>query len=107
MAQTAAQVDDDYLRTGHRPGRDPEQPRNSTVCFMVSEHEKAMIDALGLCTNLRRSAILTQIVTMFVACAVSAEHYDRGRKDLTAFLKECREAAQSRPEIIKEFTKQS
>lgn len=89
--------------TGHRPGRDPEDPRNSTVCFVVSEHEKAMIDALGYCTNLRRSAILTRIVTTFLEGAMAGERYEEARKQLMAFLKECREAVEKRPEWIKQM----
>jgi hypothetical protein len=94
-------IEEDHPRTGHRPGRDPEEPRNSTVCFTVSESEKAMIDALGICTNLRRSAILTRIVTTFVAGAVAGKHYEPARRDLLAFLKKCREAVGAKPQWLK------
>lgn len=92
---------DEGQRTGHRPGRDPDEPRNSTVCFTVSETEKAMIDTLGFCTNLRRSAILTRIVTTFLSGAMAGEEYERARRDLLAFFKECREAVESKPNLVK------
>ena len=88
MTQTIDRVDQGETRTGHRPGRNPEDPRNSTVCFMVSETEKTMIDALGYCTNLRRSAILTRIATTFLNGALYPENYETSKRDLLGFLKE-------------------
>jgi hypothetical protein len=78
-------------RTGHRPGRNPDEPRNSTVCFMVTEHEKATIDALSHCIHLRRSAILTEIVTRFLVAAQSPIRSGAKRTALFDFLEECQE----------------
>ena len=89
-------------RTGHRPGRNPDDPRNSTVCFMVSEHEKAVIDSVGLCTNLRRSAILTRIVTTFLE-GVAGDDPELSRKELNAFLRKCREAVAEKPELVAQY----
>lgn len=102
MTATSAPTETEVSpRTGHRPGRDPDDPRNTTVCFMVSETERDMIDALGFCTNRRRSAILTQIVTTFIDGAKSGEGYIQARKDLLAFLKECRDAVEAKPDLVK------
>ena len=101
MTQTADRVHVGEIRTGHRPGRNPDDPRNSTVCFMVSETEKTMIDAVGYCTNLRRSAILTRIATTFLNGAMYPEKYEDSKKDLLAFLKACRKAVEEKPELVK------
>ncbi|MDD3181118.1 MAG: hypothetical protein PHQ04_12370 [Opitutaceae bacterium] len=90
-------------RTGHRPGRDPEEPRNSTVCFMVSESEKELIDILGMCMNLRRSAILTHIVTAFLHGAIARKGKTRSKRELLDFLEECREAVDERPDLVNSF----
>ena len=107
MTQTIEQVDYGKTRTGHRPGRNPEDPRNSTVCFMVTETEKTMIDALGFCTNLRRSAILTRIVTTFLNGAMYPENYEDSKKGLLAFLKECRKAVEEKPGLVKQAISQA
>ena len=107
MTQTIDRVHYGETRTGHRPGRNPEDPRNSTVCFMVTENEKTMIDALGTCTNLRRSAILTRIVTTFITGATDPENYEDSKKDLMAFLKECRRAIEEKPELLKRAISQA
>jgi hypothetical protein len=85
------QEEDEGPRTGHRPGRNPEEPRNSTVCFMVTEQEKATIDALSHCIHLRRSAILTEIVTRFLTAAQSSSRGGAKRTSLLDFLEECQE----------------
>lgn len=77
-------------KTGHRPGRNPDEPRNNTVCFMVSKTEQAVIDALSMCTNRRRSAILTEIVTRFMA-AVESPRGAVKRTALLDFLEDCQD----------------
>ena len=71
------------------------------MCFTVSETEKALIDAVSACSNLRRSALLTQIVTNFVAATVATKDHEPARKELLAFLKECREAVAENPQWMK------
>lgn len=94
---------EDSPQTGHRPGRRPEEPRNSTVCFMVSESERAAIDALGFCTNSRRSAILTRIVVSFMEGVTGDVKFESAKRDLVEFLKECREAVEAKPDLFKQF----
>jgi hypothetical protein len=86
-------------KTGHRPGRDPEEPRNSTVCFTVTKREKATIDAVSHCIHLRRSAILTEIVTRFLTAAQSASGATN-RSALIDFLEECQEQIQAKKELF-------
>ncbi len=69
---------------------------------MVSEHEKAVIDSVGLCTNLRRSAILTRIVTTFLD-GVAGDEPEQSRKELIAFLKQCREAVAENPDRVAHY----
>jgi hypothetical protein len=85
------QDEDESPRTGHRPGRNPDEPRNSTVCFTVTEHERATIDALSHCIHLRRSAILTEIVTRFLVAAQSPVRGGAKRTSLFDFLEDCQE----------------
>jgi len=107
MTQTIESVRERGIRTGHRAGRNPVDPRNTTVCFMVSETEKTMIDVLGMCTNLRRSAILTQIVTSFIGGAMHPESYEVSKKELLEFLKRCRKAVEQKPELVKRAISQA
>ena len=104
MTATLPHEENEAPRTGHRPGRNPDEPRNSTVCFMVSETEKAMIDALGMCSNLRRSAILTRIVVTFLDGVAGEEKYETARRELLEFLKECRSAIEEKPDLFREFS---
>lgn len=78
-------------QTGHRPGRRPEEPRNFTVCFTATEREKSAVDALSMCINLRRSAILTEIVTRFMAAAENPPRGASKRTALLDFLEDCQE----------------
>lgn len=91
MTAISKDQQEEYPRTGHRPGRNPDEPRNYTVCFMVTEQEKATIDALSHCINLRRSAILTEIVTRFLAAVQSPNRGGVKRTALADFLEECQE----------------
>jgi hypothetical protein len=86
-------------KTGHRPGRNPEEPRNSTVCFMVSETERATIDALSHCINKRRSAILTEIVIRFMSAAQSPRGSAK-RTALLDFLEDCQEQIANKRELF-------
>lgn len=66
---------------------------------MVTESERALIDALSLCTNRRRSAILTEIVTRFLAAA----EVSRGTSKRTAlidFLEECQDEISQKRELF-------
>ena len=99
MSQNTREVEKVTPRTGHRPGRNPDEPRNYTVCFMVSESERAVIDAFSLCSNRRRSAILTEIVTRFMAAA----EVSRGTSKRTAlidFLEDCQDEITEKRELF-------
>ena len=90
-------------KTGHRPGRNPDEPRNSTVCFMVTESERAAIDALSHCIHRRRSAILTEIVTRFMAAAQSP----RGALKRTAlldYLEDCQDEISAKRDLFNSLT---
>lgn len=93
-------------QTGHRPGRRPEEPRNSTVCFTVTEHEKTSIDALSNCINLRRSAILTEIVTRFMISAESPKLGNPKHTALFDFLEECQAQIQSKRKLFDSMVKE-
>lgn len=92
--------------TGHRRGGRPEEPRNFTVCFTVTEHEKAVIDAVSLCTNLRRSAILTEIATRFMVAAQSPTLSDPKRTALFDYLEECHAQIQDKRRVFDSLTKE-
>ena len=92
-------------QTGHRPGRRPDEPRNFTVCFTVTEHEKTEIDALSHCIHLRRSAILTEIVTRFMSAAQGAQGKAE-RTSLLDFLEECQEQIQEKRSLFDTLTKE-
>lgn len=89
-------------KTGHRPGRNPDEPRNNTVCFMVSKSEQAAIDALSVCMNRRRSAILTEIVTRFMA-AVESPRGTVKRTALLDLLEDCQEQVSARRDLFDSF----
>ncbi len=81
--------------TGHRPGRRPNEPRNNTVCFTVTEAEQKAIDALSMCIHMRRSAILTEVATRFMAAATESPRAQSKRAALLEFLDECQEKIRS------------
>jgi hypothetical protein len=60
-------IPEDRVRSGRRLAVDIDAPRDRTVCFMVSEDEREAIDDLSACVSRTRSAVLTRIVTAFVA----------------------------------------
>lgn len=94
---------EDGPQTGHRPGRRPEEPRNFTVCFTVTERERKAIDALSMCTNLRRSAILTEIVTRFMTAAETPSRGPNKRTALSDFLEECQEQVAAKRKVFNSF----
>ena len=107
MTATTHSVDDEKSpRTGHRPGRNPDEPRNSTVCFTVTEHERAAIDALSHCINLRRSAILTEIVTRFMAQAEAPTLGNPKRTPLFDFLEDCHEQINDNRSLFESLAKE-
>ena len=96
----------DGPKTGHREGRRPDEPRNSTVCFTLTEREKGTVDALSHCINLRRSAILTEIVTRFMSAAQSPRGTAK-RTALLDFLEDCQEQIQEKRAVFDMFTKET
>jgi len=59
---------EDRIRTGRRRFVDFDAaPRDRTVCFTVSDDERDSIDRLAALMGRTRSAVLTRIVTSFVA----------------------------------------
>lgn len=84
--------DTQKITTGHGRGKNREEPRNNTVCFTVTKSEQASIDALSHCIHLRRSAILTEIVTRFMLAAQSSTRATANRTALLDFLEDCQEA---------------
>lgn len=104
MTATQPPANDHSPKTGHRPGRDPDEPRNATVCFTVTEREKATIDAVSHCIHLRRSAILTEIVTRFLAAAQSPRGMAK-RTALLDFLEECQDQIQDKKELFEAMAK--
>lgn len=91
--------------TGHGRGKNREEPRNNTVCFTVTESEQAAIDALSIVSNLRRSAILTEIATRFMA-AVQESPRAHGKRDyLLEFLDECQEKVRARSGLFASLLK--
>ena len=97
---------EDGPQTGHRPGRRPDEPRNFTVCFTTTEREKAAIDAFSYCINLRRSAILTEIVTRFMIAAESSGRVTAKRTALLDFLEECQEQIQEKRALFDSMTEE-
>jgi len=73
-----------------------EQPRDNTVCFMLSEGEKRAVDRLAFCIHLTRSGLLANIVTLFVTAAEDSKAGRIAAKELMAYLAECRGAVKKR-----------
>ena len=107
MAKTTELVKaEESPQTGHRPGRRPDEPRNFTVCFTATEREKSAVDALSMCINLRRSAILTEIVTRFMAAAENPPRGASKRTALMDFLEECQEQIEARRKLFDSLVKE-
>lgn len=87
--------------TGHGRGKMRSEPRNNTVCFTVTESEQRAIDALSMCSSLRRSAILTEIVTRFMAAAAESARSHSKRDALVQFLDECQESIRTKQELFR------
>ena len=104
MTATPIQQTDDGPLTGHRRGQKPDEPRNSTVCCTLTETEKKSVDGLSHCINLRRSAILTEIVTRFMTAAQSPRGAAK-RTALLDFLEECQEKIQENRAVFDTLTK--
>lgn len=90
--------------TGHGRGKLRNEPRNNTVCFTVTESEQRAIDALSMCSNLRRSAILTEIATRFMAAAAESARSHSKRDALIQFLEECQESIRTKQELFRSMT---
>lgn len=91
-----------YQKTGRRPQGEMDAPRDKTICFMVSENEKAAVDALGLATNRTRSATLAKMVTLFLGSVEGKEaSREKAEEDLWIYIEECREKIQQTPEWVK------
>jgi hypothetical protein len=71
------------------------EPRDRTLCFMLSESEKLDVDCLAFCINITRSGLLSKIVSDFILAAKDGEKMKKAEKDLLAYLAECREAAKT------------
>ena len=84
------------VKTGRREIPKMEQPRDNTVCFMLSEGEKLAVDRLAFCLHLTRSGVLARIVTEFVTAAEDSKAGRNAEKQLAAYLAECREAVKKR-----------
>lgn len=106
MTATPANQAEDSPLTGHRRGLKPDEPRSSTVCFTLTETEKNSVDALSHCINLRRSAILTEIVTRFMSAAQSPRGTAK-RTALLDFLEDCQEQIQEKRAVFDMFTKET
>lgn len=78
------------IRTGRRQNPAVEQPRDKTVCFMLSEGEKGGVDRLAFCMHLTRSGMLAKIITKFVAATENSKAARLAEKELSAYLAECR-----------------
>jgi hypothetical protein len=91
--------------TGHGRGKNRIEPRNNTVCFTVTESEQRAIDALSLCTHLRRSAILTEVVTRFMAAVAESPRAHSKRAALLEFLDECQETVRAKSETFERFAR--
>lgn len=102
---TAPKSETPSAKTGHRPGRNPEEPRNQTVCFTVSDSEKAAIDALGMCTNLRRSAILTEVTTLFLSALVAEPKAEADPVALLEFLEKCQSRVSESHDVFNTMSK--
>lgn len=93
-----------FVPTGHGRGKGREEPRNNTVCFTVTKTEQEAIDALSICANLRRSAILTEITTRFMEAAMESSRAHAKRDALLEFLDECQEHVRSRGGLFESLT---
>lgn len=84
------------VKTGRRENPAVEEPRDKTVCFMLSESEKVAVDRLGICMHLTRSGVLARVVTEFVAAVENSPKGREAEKELIAYLAECRKAVKKR-----------
>ena len=97
-----------YQKTGRRPQGEINTPRDKTICFMVSEDEKAAVDALGLATNRTRSATLAKMVTLFLGSVEGEEAArDKAEEELWIYIEECREKIKEAPGWVKSVSQQS
>ena len=67
MTDRVPHLDSDRIRSGRRLAADIAEPRDLTVCFMLSGSEKLAVDSLAARLSRTRSAVLTRIVNAFVA----------------------------------------
>lgn len=91
--------------TGHGRGKNRCEPRNNTVCFTVTESEQRAIDALSLTMHLRRSAILTEIATRFMAAAMESSRAHAKRDALIQFLEDTQEVIRKNQSMFEELAK--
>ena len=97
-----------YQKTGRRPQGEMDAPRDKTICFMVSEDEKAAVDALGLATNRTRSATLAKMVTLFLGSVEGEEAArEKAEEELWIYIEECREKIQHAPGWVKSVSEKS
>lgn len=102
--KTGARLTESPPETGHGRGGDRDEPRSNTVCFTVTRSEQRAIDALSMCIHLRRSAILTEIVTRFMKAVAEPARNKSQRNALLDFLEECRDEVTSKGELFDELS---
>ncbi len=84
------------VKTGRRENPSINGPRDQTVCFMLSEAEKASVDRVAFCMHLTRSGILANVVARFVDATEQSKQGRAAEKALATYLKECRKAVANR-----------
>jgi hypothetical protein len=78
------------IKTGRRENPAVQEPRDKTVCFMLSEGEKHVVDRLAFCMHLTRSGILARIITKFLTATENSKAARIAEKELSAYLADCR-----------------
>jgi hypothetical protein len=102
--KTEVKLPDSPPETGHGRGVGRDEPRSNTVCFTVTQSEQRVIDALSMCIHLRRSAILTEIVTRFMKAVAEPPRNKSQRNALIDFLEECRDEVSSKGDLFDELS---
>lgn len=95
-----------FRLSARRPSDERVEPRDKTICFMVSEDEKIAVDTMGVCMRLTRSAILAKIVSLYLKSTdekSSDEDQKASEEELLQFIEKGRKALKRTPKWQKQL----
>ena len=102
MARSPQTLPKAEVKTGRRTVL---EPRDQTVCFVLSMGERDAVDRVAFSLNITRSGLLAKMVTSFIGAAQGGETAQIAEDTLAELLTEAKNAVKVRGSASIEFSK--